>query len=314
MIITKYIVNCWHRLLKNSTYTAIASLYLFGQTPIFSPKSYSDFSDWCLNYSQLSPDTKNTVEALVAKALANYDSDRIWQQVVNTDKCTEVEKVLIKQESISFEPDDSISDLSPLTSLRNLKELNLQGQSIEDLSPLSALKQLEKLNLSRNLIRDTTPLSSLKLLKKLDLSYNLIYYIEPLSSLTKLEDLNIGRASISNVEALNPLINLKLLNLANNQINNVEPLSSLYNLNKLDLSFNVIKDVSPLASLDNIVELKVESNFIPPEAQICPVDELIACNDLYNQRIADYSVEKIDIFQRPRQILERNRRLLRKLR
>ena len=300
------------KLIENIGKTAIPSLLILGQIPTFPAKDYSNFADWCLNYSRLDSDARNTVKVLVNKSLENNNYS--WQEIVDTDKCFAVEKTLSNKESLFFEPDDSITNLAPLATLKNLKELNLERQMIDDLNPLAALGKLEKLNLSRNLISDTTPLGSLKELRELDLSYNLTYFLAPLSSLTKLEQLNIERASVSNVEALNPLIGLKKLKLGSNRINDIQPLSSLYNLEKLDLSGNVLRDISSLASLDGIIELKVENNYIPPEAQICPVEKAIACRDLFNQRTADYSVEEIDIFQRQRQTLERNRRILRQLR
>ena len=298
------------KLLKNIEKTAIPSLLILGQIPVFPARNYSNFADWCLNYSRLESDVRNTVKVLVNKGLEK-NNPQSWQEIVDTDKCFAVEKTLSDKESLSFEPNDSITNLAPIATLKNLKELNLDRQMIDDIKPLSALSQLEKLNLSRNLIYETAPLGLLKELRELNLSYNPIYFLAPLSSLTKLEKLNIERASVSNIKALNPLISLKRLKLGSNRINDVRPLSSLYNLEKLDLSGNVIRDISSLASLDKIIELKVENNYISPEAQICPVEQAIACRDLFNQRTANYSVEEVDIFQRQRRILERNRRILR---
>lgn len=317
MLFSKFAICLWNQFFKTVERVTIPTIIILGQIgqiPNFPQQNYeySRFFEWCVNYSRLTPDAKNTVKALVSQNLGIFDSSSTtWQNIVDTDKCMAVDKALTAKESISFDKKDSISNLAPIATLKNLKKLNLEWQQIEDLTPLSELEQLEELDLSHNLIRDTTALSSLQQLKKLDLSSNLIYFISPISSLTKLEELYIARASISDIEALNSLTNLKKLDLASNNISNIESLSSLLNLEKLDLSYNLVRDIAPLTSLNNIVELKVESNYIPPESQICPVDKLIACNDLNNQKIANYSIEEINIFQRQEQILERNRKILR---
>lgn len=306
----------WHSLLQFGQ-TVATSILFFSQIPTLNNevprRNYAYFSDWCLNYSQLSEDERVTVAALMKQGLADSDDDESWQSAVNTDKCFDVEEALLAKEAIDLSQDEYlISNLAPIATLNNLKELNLEKQAISDLSPLSTLSQLEKLDLSRNRINDLAPLNSLSELKELDLSYNLTHFLEPLSSLTKLEELNIEHSVVSDVEDLSPLINLRRLNLSYNRIDNVEPLVSLYNLKKLDLRRNRIKNISPLASLTNLVELQIEDNYIPLEAQICPSQQRIVCDDLYDQRVADNSVEQTGIVLSPKEILENYGRILKR--
>lgn len=312
----------WHLLLPNLKSTLITSLLFLSQIPTLPnekipQEKYYHFSDWCLNYSELDPEEKTTVEALMKQGLTaiSSDSNVSWKIAVNTDKCFEVEEALLDKKSLDFSNDEySISDLAPIATLRELKELNLEQQRINDLSPLSALSQLEKLDLSRNRINNLAPLNSLLELKELDLGYNLIHFLTPLSSLTKLEELNIEHSVVSDLEALSSLINLRQLNLSFNRINNVEPLVSLYNLKKLNLSRNRIQSIRPLASLTNLVQLKIEDNYIPLEAQICPSQQRIVCNDLYDQRIADnFAEEENDLLQTQQEILENYRRILKEI-
>lgn len=309
--------HSWHSLLQNFGQTVTTSILFFSQIPtlnneIPNQRNYAYFSDWCLNYSQLSEEEQTTVAALMKQGLADSDdNNKSWQTAVNTDKCFEVEEALLAKEAIDLSHDEYlISNLAPIATLNNLKELNLEKQTISDLSPLSTLSQLEKLNLRRNQINDLAPLNSLSELKELDIGYNLIHFLEPLSSLTELEELTIEHSVVSDVEALSSLINLRRLNLSYNRINNVEPLVSLYNLKKLDLRRNRIKNISPLASLINLVELQIEDNYIPLEAQICPSQQRIVCDDLYDQRVVDNSVEETGISLSQKEILENYGRIL----
>ncbi len=68
----------------------------------------------------------------------------------------------------------SISDLTPLTNLKNLKELYLNNNTIEDITPLKNLKTLRVLHLGNNRISDISALKDLTNLEVLWLSLNRI--------------------------------------------------------------------------------------------------------------------------------------------
>ena len=61
----------------------------------------------------------------------------------------------------------SVSDVSPLAQLKNLKYLDLQRTLVSDVTPLAGLKNLEKLWLHDTLVGDVTPLAELKSLQLL---------------------------------------------------------------------------------------------------------------------------------------------------
>ena len=64
----------------------------------------------------------------------------------------------------------SINDLSPLTPLVNLRDLELANNTrITDISSLKHLQRLERLILGRKNVTDFTPLTELKNLKPLDM-------------------------------------------------------------------------------------------------------------------------------------------------
>ena len=64
----------------------------------------------------------------------------------------------------------SISDLNGMQQLRNLKDLELEGQQIEDVSPLAKLSKLEQLSLNCNPVRSLDGLEKLSNLRILDIT------------------------------------------------------------------------------------------------------------------------------------------------
>ena len=168
----------------------------------------------------------------------------------------------------SSKKSNSISDLSPLEDLTNLRSLKLQQNTISDLSPLSELTRLTVLELgnpfgspslspsiSGNTITDISPLSNLTNLTVLGLSGNTITDISPLSNLTNLTTLNLFFNSIVDISPLSGLTNLITLYLSGNTITDISPLSGLTNLTMLYLQNNLIVDISPLSGLTNLTEL-----------------------------------------------------------
>lgn len=85
-----------------------------------------------------------------------------------------------------------IDDISVLSELTSLKEIDLWGADINDISPLKNLVNLERLCLIDCDITDISPLSNLTKLIDLDLGNNPIIDIRHLANLTQLEELSIG--------------------------------------------------------------------------------------------------------------------------
>jgi hypothetical protein len=124
----------------------------------------------------------------------------------------------------------TLSDLTPLSKLPNLREIALIDHNISDLSPLFGLKNLERLWLFGNPVTDLTPLSKLTNLKGLYLSGTEISDLSPLSGLTKLRNLFLEDCQITDVSALANLPNLWYLQLKNNPDLVVSSLGSLTNV------------------------------------------------------------------------------------
>ena len=145
---------------------------------------------------------------------------------------------------------NAVTDVSPLTGLTQLRNLNLSDNRIADVSALSELTQLTWLYLGNNGITDVSPLADLTRLTILWLSNNSITDVAPLAELTQLSDLNLSDNPITDVSPLAELTQLITLWLSNNSITDVAPLAELTQLKRLGLGWNSITDVSPLVVLN----------------------------------------------------------------
>ena len=97
----------------------------------------------------------------------------------------------------------SLSDLSPLSNLTKLREINLNDQKVRDLSPLADLTNLEVLTLLFNDVDDLSPLANLTNLGTLNLAGN---QVRDLSALAGLTDLDILNLDLNAVRDLRPLL------------------------------------------------------------------------------------------------------------
>ena len=119
-----------------------------------------------------------------------------------------------------------VSDLSPLAGLP-LRGLVLPDCMVTDISPLSNLTHIEELNLRSNPISDISPLGAITTLHSLDLSHCQIIDISTLSQLVNLKYLQLNHNKIRDVAALANLTSLYKLEIDHNFITNHSPLDSL---------------------------------------------------------------------------------------
>ncbi len=109
-------------------------------------------------------------------------------------------------------PNANISDLTGLEHATNLTVLELghervanewrNSNSVSDLSPLAGLTQLRRLHLPNNSITDISPVVSLTNLTWLNLWGNSVSDVAPVEGLTKLTDLWLGDNNISDLSPL----------------------------------------------------------------------------------------------------------------
>lgn len=130
------------------------------------------FAELCLNRTDLSPQTKLTLNALLHHT--------------NATDCRQASEKLQSLSELDLS-DRQLSDLTPLATLTQLTRLNLAKNQISDITPLQSLTKLTELNLESNQISDLKPLQPLENLKKLNLRFNRIVDYTPLQYLIRLE-------------------------------------------------------------------------------------------------------------------------------
>ena len=160
-------------------------------------------------------------------------------------------------------PNSRIRDLTGIEYATELTVLNLgyvlttggrvNSNNISDLSPLSGLIKLTELNLFRNTIADLSPLSNLTELRVLDISGNsYISDLSPLSGMTGMRTLHLYTNDVSDLSPLSGMTELRWLDLSSNLIWDISPLASLTELGGLAVNNNAVSDLSPLSGLPRL--------------------------------------------------------------
>jgi len=155
-----------------------------------------------------------------------------------------------------------LKNISPLQNLTKLDKLKFDQAGVEDISALGGLVNLEELSAFSNSISDISALSSLTNLTELTLEANQISDISALSSLKKLSTLDLDKNSISDIFALSKLTSLQNIYLNNNRIKNISALSTRNRIQYLYLQNNFIWDISPIAGLQSPSRVYVSGNYL----------------------------------------------------
>jgi len=179
--------------------------------------------------------------------------------------------------TIMHAPDARIAELTGIEALTGLQELYIYGNnSIRDVTPLTGLTELRDLNLARNEIEDIGPLAELGGLTSLSLTGNPIRDITPLAALTGLTRLQVEQtAGVADLGALSGLASLTRLELAGNQIVDVSPLAGLTQLRWLSLRDNPgVGDVGPLRHLSRLETLSLAGTSVTDLASLAYMPHL----------------------------------------
>ncbi|MEK7254751.1 MAG: COR domain-containing protein, partial [Bacteroidota bacterium] len=163
------------------------------------------------------------------------------------------------------------TSLEPLSSLVNLRHLNVVGNHISSIEPLKNLKSLEILDASGNQIESLEPLTVLTNLKMLGLRFNRIESLKPLRSLINLTHLDVGFNLLRTLEGVENLHSLKELLVPENQLVSLEPVAMLNDLEVLKAWKNQLTSLESLENLTNLNLIHVHRNAIHSLQPILPL-------------------------------------------
>ena len=149
-----------------------------------------------------------------------------------------------------------LSNIAPLSALRNLRYLDLQGLPISDLSALENLTAIEDLHLNQTQITNIDIIDRLPKLKRLGLAYTSISELPNFKAAPNLEQLNYsGNQLIDLVPFVSNLPNsINDLTLTGNRIEQTLPLNDLKLLRYVNLDDNSIRifELNDLPALESV--------------------------------------------------------------
>lgn len=217
--------------------------------------------------------TTKDLEQLEAFTFQPYDNDFNPLEVKSLDglegainlKMLSVSSGIIPEEGEEIRYSiGGISDLSPLSNLKNLEMLRLSHNAIQDINPLAKINSLKHLYISHNNLNDSSMsiVENLNNLISLDISLNAITDISNLNKLSNLKNLTMSACKLSKYESLYDLKNLELLGIDNTKISDISFVKNMPNLKYLTANNNGIKDLSPIENLTNLTTLSVIDNNI----------------------------------------------------
>ena len=190
-----------------------------------------------------------------------------------------------------FAVDFHFDDINPLSSLNNLKFLDLGLNFIDDIEPLRQLKKLRELIVSTHSLTKFDIIRNFSDLEILDISNGKIEDLNFLNFLINLKQLDVSSAEVSTFTIPITLKNLEFINLSSNEIDDLDGLVGLTSLKHIDLAVNKIYDIIPLTNLPNLEELNLSYNQIK---NIMPLSKLPKLKklEISENHVTFFSIQK----------------------
>ncbi|CAL6002328.1 leucine-rich_repeat domain-containing protein [Hexamita inflata] len=152
-------------------------------------------------------------------------------------------------------------DLTHIHMVLGLTILSMRYCSLKNIDLISSLVNLQELNLSGNTSIDLSPLYKIDSLTILSLNKCRLKNIDQIVQLTNLEVLNISdNNQLQTIDSIRLLVNLKELDISQNKQIDITPLKNLVGLIKLNLSFCALTQLSALKPLTNLQDLDLSYN------------------------------------------------------
>ncbi len=183
----------------------------------------------------------------------------------------------------------NINTLEPIEQLVNLEAVDCSYSFIKDLSSLTKLPKLRELNIGYTNVKDLSPIASAANLRKLTCSGLKINNLEEIANLTQLEELDLFETEMKDgYQSVAAFVNLKSLSVDDTQILDLAPISGLKNLEKLAFSNTKITDISPVSSLKNLKSLVMSNTKVTDLAPLKKLKQLVYLN-INENKVSDLS-------------------------
>ena len=169
----------------------------------------------------------------------------------------------------------ALTDISSLSRLTNLEQIELHNCAVSDLSPLSSLSGLTKIHINNNKTNiascDFQGLENLSFLCLSDFKV----IIPKISGLQNLKKIILRNCSICDLSPLENLSNLEYIWIGNNpDLQDLSPLSFCKNLNEIMANDTAVKDISPLKDLPHLQRLTLSNTKITDVSALAEIPTL----------------------------------------
>lgn len=167
----------------------------------------------------------------------------------------------LSKDSLNLSGTD-IRDLEPLSRMKKLSWLSLEGLPVSNLKGLRNSTQLQYLNIAGTEVRNLEPLRFCERLRVLEANDSKISNAGQLKHLIGLEEAYLTGTPLNKLEGIQMAGQLTLLYLDSTQITSLAPLAGLPRLQQLSVAHCKISDVSALASCPQLERVNLENSLL----------------------------------------------------
>ena len=150
----------------------------------------------------------------------------------------------------------TLTDISPVSELKYLREINLRHTFVEDISALAGMRHLRSVNLFDTRISDATSLTSCSELNMLDVGGTLIISLDSLPESSTLESLSLAKLPLSSIDGIERFWQLMSLSLHNTGLSDLSPLKKIPGLVVVNIDESMRAAAEVLG--DTAFEIRVE--------------------------------------------------------
>ena len=240
-------------------------------SPFTPPWGYGYWEDW----GKANPDKFEPWYVSVIPKMAKINGDTI-------EACSHLDNFFI-----GF---SKLTSLEAFSRMTHLKMLDMRfSQQITDLKPISGLKDLEYLNIWKTGVTDLTPIVKLPNLKRIDAKMTAIEDISMLKDMKQLESIDLLQTKVKDVSVFKELPNLKEVLLCSTEVADISVVYPIAEqITYIDLCNTKVRDFENLRKFKNLQRLKVWGLPIADASLFSDMKDLYEL-DLWNTKITDLS-------------------------
>lgn len=211
---------------------------------------------------------------------------------------------------VDFSGNESLSDLSPLSSVKLLCEITVDNTSVCDFSALKNCEALQTVSangckikdistltnkaiitlcLNNNEISDISSFVNFEALNDLEISNNKISDISPLTNATNLISLQISDNQVASLQPLSGAKQLIHLYINRNKLTNLDGLENALELKYLEASENQLEDINGIANSSVLEEFNINSNSVSDISLLGKSSETLRKVFFNNNNVSDIS-------------------------